>query len=573
MRQHMLLSGLLLTVLALLVLVGRHAAADAPNANAMPSPDLRVNGRIYNQTDDGFTSGKDFIRRTKIVAQNSFSLSLDANSAAGDQAVTSVNTSAGQDVSIQIFGQNIWNANGVSIRFEYDANQVVYEGFDVGNVLPNAQALPEQGTNPTFVEIGIASLGGQAIVNSGLVGTVRFRATATFSGTAIRLVRAELGRGGQIENVTLDVRVELQLQVLTPDFNRDGVVNFADFLAFAGQFGARQGDGRYDAKYDLDSNGAIGFGDFLIFGNSYGKDVSAPSGSGGSGGGSTGIVDIPDANLRAAIETALGKSRNASITRAEMATLKHLGAPNSNISDLTGLEFATGLTRLHLGGEWVNGELVNSNDISNLSPLSNLTNLTYLDLTSNSISSISALSNLTNLTRLDLWDNSISSISALSNLTNLTYLDLTSNSISSISALSNLTNLTYLDLTSNSISSISALSNLTNLTTLYLYNNSISDISALSNLTNLTTLYLYNNSISDISALSNLTNLTTLHLASNSISDISPLVANTGLGSGDTVDLKSNPLSSTSIYTHIPALQRRGVTVVFDSSSGGSSGS
>ena len=79
-------------------------------------------------------------------------------------------------------------------------SQVVYEGFDAGDVLPNAQALPEQGTNPTFVEIGIVSFGGQATVNSGLVGTIRFRATAAFSGTAIRLVRAELGRGGQIES-------------------------------------------------------------------------------------------------------------------------------------------------------------------------------------------------------------------------------------------------------------------------------------------------------------------------------------------------------------------------------------
>ena len=76
------------------------------------------------------------------------------------------------------------------------------------------------------------------------------------------LVRVELGRGGQIESVTIDVRVALELQVLTPDFNGDGLVNFADFLAFVGQFGTRQGDGRYEARYDLDSDGTIGFGGF-----------------------------------------------------------------------------------------------------------------------------------------------------------------------------------------------------------------------------------------------------------------------------------------------------------------------
>ena len=97
------------------------------------------------------------------------------------------------------------------------------------------------------------------------------------------------------------------------------MVNFADFLAFAGQFGTRQGDGRYDAKYDLDSDGAIGFGDFLIFSSNFGKEVSTPN-----NGGSTTTVTIPDANLRATIEAALDKARGAPITQADMASLTRL---------------------------------------------------------------------------------------------------------------------------------------------------------------------------------------------------------------------------------------------------------
>ena len=61
-----------------------------------------------------------------------------------------------------------------------------------------------------------------------------------------------------------------------------------------------------------------------------------------------------------------------------------------------------------------------------------------------------------------------------------------------------------------------------------------------------------------------MTQLTFLDLRSNSISDISPLVANTGLGSGDTVDVQRNPLSYASIHTHIPTLQSRGVEGRFD---------
>jgi len=452
-----------------------------------------------------------------------FSLSLDVDSSAGDQAVTSANVSTDEMIAIEIFGTDIQNANGVSIRFEYDAGQVTYDGFDVGDVLPNAQALPEQGTG--YVEIGIASLGGQATANSGLIGTIRFRTTGAFSSTVIRVVRAELGRGGRFETITIDVRVELKLQSLTPDFNGDGVVNFTDFLAFGGQFGARQGDGRYEVKYDLDSDGAIGFGDFLIFGNSFGKEVPPSGGSGGGGIGSGGAtpVTIPDVNLRAAIEDSLGKASGAPITQEEMASLTRLEAPNSNIRDLTGLEYATGLTVLDLGHERVDGRWINSNEIANLSPLSGMIRLEYLDLGSNLISDVSALSGLTSLTYLYLYDNFISDVSPLSKLTNLIQLSLHSNLISDISTLSGLTNLTTLTLQYNSISDVSALSGLTNLTRLELRDNLISDVVALSGMTKLTLLRLDSNLILDVAALSNLTNLTRLELSNNTISDISAL--------------------------------------------------
>ena len=277
-------------------------------------------------------------------------------------------------------------------------------------------------------------------------------------------------------------------------------------------------------------------------------------------------VNIPDPNLRAAIEKALGKASGASITAADMAKLIELTAQDANISDLTGLEYATNLTGLYLGAEWVEAERnwINSNSISNLSPLAGLTNLRELDLANNSISDISTVARLTNLTRLELMYNSISDISAVAGLTNLSTLRLYNNSISDISALAGLTNLTWLELWNNDISDISAVVGLTNLTWMVLGSNAISDISAVAGLTNLSTLRLYNNSISDISALAGLTKLTSLHLGYNTISDISALVANAGFGNEDRVYLWGNPLSYQSIHTHIPALQARGVTVEFD---------
>ncbi|MDE2799117.1 MAG: leucine-rich repeat domain-containing protein [Gemmatimonadota bacterium] len=107
---------------------------------------------------------------------------------------------------------------------------------------------------------------------------------------------------------------------------------------------------------------------------------------------------------------------------------------------------------------------------------------------------------------------------------------------------------------------------MTNLTYLHLSDSAISDVSALSGLVSLEYLNLSINLISDISALSNLPNLTDLYLSRNTISDLSPLVANTGLGSGDEVDVRNNPLSATSLNTHIPILQGRGVNVQFGAS-------
>ena len=123
------------------------------------------------------------------------------------------------------------------------------------------------------------------------------------------------------------------------------------------------------------------------------------------------IVFIPDPNLRTVIEKALSKASGAPITASDMAQLTHLEARNANITDLTGLEHATSLTELDLGGEWVDGEGFQSNDISDLVPLSGLMELTRLELRGNNISDISPVAGLTNLKRLSFEENKVSDIS------------------------------------------------------------------------------------------------------------------------------------------------------------------
>ena len=281
----------------------------------------------------------------------------------------------------------------------------------------------------------------------------------------------------------------------SPDFDGDGTVGFSDFLLFVAQFGFSRDDEGYEARYDLDSDGTIGFSDFLIFVNNFGKEIPSL------------VVSIPDANLRAAIEAALGKASGTPITEDEMKTLTTLKAINTGISDLTGLEFATNLRVLWLG----------NNNITDISALAGLNNLTHLALENNNITDISVLVGLTKLRDLNLDNNNITDISALAGLNNLTWLVL-----------------------GNNITDISALAGLNNLTHLALGSNNIIDISVLAGLNNLTQLDIEFNTITDISVLTRLTNLTRL-------------------------DLTGNPLTVSSVNDHISVLESNGVRVFFDS--------
>jgi Leucine-rich repeat (LRR) protein len=80
-----------------------------------------------------------------------------------------------------------------------------------------------------------------------------------------------------------------------------------------------------------------------------------------------------------------------------------------------------------------------------------------LQLDRNQISDITPLENVTSLTRLELWGNQIGDIIPLASLTNLTVLRLEENEISDISSLTFLTKLTDVSLEKNEISDISPL--------------------------------------------------------------------------------------------------------------------
>jgi hypothetical protein len=88
------------------------------------------------------------------------------------------------------------------------------------------------------------------------------------------------------------------------------------------------------------------------------------------------MVYIPDPNLRAAVNSALGKNSMDNLTKGDMANLTSLNSAGMGISNLTGLESAINLTSADL----------RNNNITSTAPLSGLTNLTSVQLDGNPVS-------------------------------------------------------------------------------------------------------------------------------------------------------------------------------------------
>ena len=225
------------------------------------------------------------------------------------------------------------------------------------------------------------------------------------------------------------------------------------------------------------------------------------------------VLEIPDSNLERAIRQAMSLPNNQAITQQRILRLTKLDAKSKGIQDLTGLEHATALKWLHIGG----------NNIRDLSALTTLTRLELLHGHGNPITSISPLSNLTQLKDIDFGGCRIRDLSPLQSVRKLTVIRIHYNQLEDIGPLANLTQLRILSADGNRITDIQPLANLTQLKELRLNRNRIVNVTPLANLINLNTLFLEFNQIVDVSPLVNLIQLEKLGIASNPIHDFSPL--------------------------------------------------
>ncbi|ECL4257923.1 LPXTG cell wall anchor domain-containing protein, partial [Listeria monocytogenes] len=202
----------------------------------------------------------------------------------------------------------------------------------------------------------------------------------------------------------------------------------------------------------------------------------------------------------------------------------NLGA-NHNLSDLSPLSNMTGLNYL----------TVTESKVKDVTPIANLTDLYSLSLNYNQIEDISPLASLTSLHYFTAYVNQITDITPVANMTRLNSLKIGNNKITDLSPLANLSQLTWLEIGTNQISDINAVKDLTKLKMLNVGSNQISDISVLNNLSQLNSLFLNNNQLGneDMEVIGGLTNLTTLFLSQNHITDIRPLASLSKMDSAD----------------------------------------
>jgi hypothetical protein len=256
-------------------------------------------------------------------------------------------------------------------------------------------------------------------------------------------------------------------------------------------------------------------------------------------------VAFADANLKAAVESALGKSDP---NTDDMADLLALDVHSSDIHSLDGLQYAPNLSELYVA----------DNEIHDLYPLADLKNLTVLDLVSDPLDRAAyclylpqiAANNPTIAISCDpnplpggdcivefADPNLQAAVEAALTTTSPTFTDLLA--------------LRQLKVVNKGLADLSGLEHAKNLTWLRLtMNNHSLDYSAVLGLDYISWLALQGCEVEDASELSQLPNLAWLELTNNHVSDISTL-ASLQL---PRLKLGANPLNTAAYCTHLPAI-------------------
>ena len=191
----------------------------------------------------------------------------------------------------------------------------------------------------------------------------------------------------------------------------------------------------------------------------------------------------------------------------------------SGISEIISLDPLSEMSNL----TWLD---ISGTSIEDLSPIRNLNKLKVLRANSTLIEDLTALKYNITLEELEVANTNINDIGVLSSLRNLQKLNLAETQVNRISNLKNCSNLLSLNLSATRIANIGILQDLTQLKSLDISNTAVRDLGPVSNLKDLQSLNISGSAVSNLQALSEMENLRELYCRNTSIHDLSPLKRN-----------------------------------------------
>lgn len=162
-------------------------------------------------------------------------------------------------------------------------------------------------------------------------------------------------------------------------------------------------------------------------------------------------------------------------------------------------------------------------NITNLTPLAELSDLSYLDCSGTKVSDIDPIRNLNKIKELNISDTEITDIS------NLKYANVVQNfkadnlNLSDISIVSFFRDLNNLSIANTKVNDIASISRCVNISSLNISNTQVSDLSPIKDLLKLHNLDISNTLVSDLTPLMGLVNLHFLNLDGSQVSDLSCL--------------------------------------------------
>ena len=178
---------------------------------------------------------------------------------------------------------------------------------------------------------------------------------------------------------------------------------------------------------------------------------------------------------------------------SELSDLMWLDISGTSVDDISALRNANKLKVLR----------ANSTLIEDVSPLKYALTLEELEVSNANVEDLSVLSSLKDLVKLDLSNTTVKQIPNLKNFPKLIYINLSGSNITSIGFMRDFEQLRKIDISNTSVSDLSPIKNLKTLQSLDISGTQVKNLLALSELENLRELYCSNTTISSLAPLKN----------------------------------------------------------------------